>query len=125
LKVFSLSRKEQVAICFLIFCLLVGGGISLWDYYYPRKFSDLKVVPGNPPSPDSLVYSSTGKLDINSATAQQLASLPGIGPKIAQRIIQWREKNGPFETTADLKKVKGVGDKILSRLIPLIETQQR
>ncbi len=95
------------------------------DYRNPKKFTDLRVIPGSSPSPDSLSYCSAGKLDINSATIQQLASLPGIGPKMARRIIQWREENGPFQTVADLKKVKGVGDKILSRLIPLIEIQQR
>ncbi|MCK4590277.1 MAG: helix-hairpin-helix domain-containing protein, partial [Candidatus Latescibacteria bacterium] len=70
-------------------------------------------------------YCSAERLDINSATAQQLVSLPGIGPKMAQRIIQWREENGAFQTVADLKRVKGIGAKNLEPLIPLIEVQQK
>jgi competence ComEA-like helix-hairpin-helix protein len=123
--VFSLTKKEQIAVCFLVFCLLVGGAISLWKYHSPGKFADLRVVPVNPPSPDSLAYCSAERLDINSATVEQLTSLPGIGPKIAQRIIQWREENGSFQTVADIKRVKGIGAKNLEKLIPLIEVQQR
>ncbi len=52
------------------------------------------------------------KIDLNKATAQELTSLDHIGEVVAQRIVAYREQNGPFATTEDLKKVKGVGDKI-------------
>ncbi len=118
-----LTRKEQIAVCFLVFCLLVGGAISLWDYHNPERFAELRIVPGNPPPADSLALPATGKLNINTATAEQLSSLPGIGPEIAQRIIQWREENGPFETVADLDRVRGIGDKRLAKMITLIEVR--
>lgn len=51
------------------------------------------------------------KVNINTAKADELATLPGIGPKIADEIIAHREKNGPFKSTEALKEVKGVGDK--------------
>ncbi len=52
------------------------------------------------------------KIDINTATMEELVELKYIGEKYAQRIIEFREKNGPFETIEDIMKVKGIGEKI-------------
>ena len=52
------------------------------------------------------------KIDINTATMEDLVELKYIGEKYAQRIIEFREKNGPFETIEDIMKVKGIGEKI-------------
>jgi competence protein ComEA len=51
------------------------------------------------------------KVNINKAKADELAKLPGVGSKIAADIVAYREKNGLFKTTEDLKKVKGIGEK--------------
>ena len=50
------------------------------------------------------------KVNINTATLNELDSLPGIGPSTAQKIIDYREKNGNFEKIEDLQNVKGIGD---------------
>ena len=55
-------------------------------------------------------------VDINRATAQELTSLQGIGPAKAQAIVEYRQKNGQFNSTKDLTKVKGIGPKILEKL---------
>ncbi len=55
-------------------------------------------------------------IDINSATAQDLSALPGIGPKISERIVENRERFGGFYSVEDLKRVKGVGDKKLEAI---------
>ncbi|ABO51022.1 competence protein ComEA helix-hairpin-helix repeat protein [Desulforamulus reducens MI-1] len=57
------------------------------------------------------VAQGTGLVNINTAGPQELDSLPGIGPALAERIIQHREANGPFQCTEDLKNVSGIGDK--------------
>lgn len=50
-------------------------------------------------------------VDINRATAAELTAVPGIGKVLAQRIVEFREKNGPFRRVEDLLKVKGIGEK--------------
>jgi competence protein ComEA len=55
------------------------------------------------------------KVNINTATAEELDSLPGIGPTTAQKIIDYREKNGQYTSIEDLKKIGGIGDKTLDK----------
>ena len=53
---------------------------------------------------------------INSATAEQLDTLIGIGPAMAQRIIDYRTKNGGFKNIEELKLVSGIGDKLFEKI---------
>jgi len=62
------------------------------------------------------ISSLTGKININIASALELASLPGIGPSFSQRIIAFRQTHGPFAKIEDLKKVSGVGDKLFQQI---------
>lgn len=64
-------------------------------------------------------------LDLNLASNEQLAALPGIGPKLAERIRQKRERDGPFRSLQDLRRVKGVGAAKLERLRGLVCVAQR
>lgn len=57
-----------------------------------------------------------GKININTASAEELTTLPGIGPSYAQRIVEHREKNGPFKRPEDLLAVRGIGDKTFERI---------
>lgn len=64
-----------------------------------------------------------GKLvNINTATAEQLQTLPGIGPALAQRILSYRAENGPFSSVAELTKIEGIGIKRLENLLGHITT---
>lgn len=64
-----------------------------------------------------------GLVNINTAGAAELDTLPGIGPAIAERIIQHRQANGPFATIEDLKNVPGIGDKKFADLQHKITVQ--
>lgn len=57
-----------------------------------------------------------GKVNINAATEDQIALLPGIGPKLAAEIINYRTNNGNFQAIDDIKKVSGVGDKKFEKI---------
>jgi competence protein ComEA len=63
-------------------------------------------------------FAADGRLDLNRASADELESLPGIGPKTAERIVADRLKRGRFRTVKDLGRVKGIGPKTLARLAP-------
>lgn len=61
-------------------------------------------------------------VNINTATAEQLQTLPGIGPALAQRILSYRAENGPFASVAELTKIEGIGIKRLEKLLGHITT---
>ena len=57
-----------------------------------------------------------GKVNINTATEAQIALLPGLGPKLATEVVNYRTNNGGFKTIEDIKKVSGVGDKKFEKI---------
>ncbi len=63
------------------------------------------------PMPSGPVGSaSPGRVNLNTATVEQLQSLPGVGPVLAQRIVDFRQAHGGFRSVADLRQVTGIGD---------------
>lgn len=66
------------------------------------------------------VAEDNAKININTATVEELASLNGIGEKKAHSIVEHRKKAGPFATIEGLRDVKGVGDKIFNKIKDLI-----
>jgi len=61
-----------------------------------------------------------GTVNINTATVEQLMLLPRVGPSVAGRIVEFRDKNGRFKQTADLLLVKGIGDKTFELIKPFV-----
>jgi comEA protein len=63
---------------------------------------------------------STAVVNLNTASATDLEGLPGIGAKTAARIVEYRQKNGPFKKIEELMNVRGVGEKNFLKLKPQI-----
>ena len=67
----------------------------------------------------------TTPININTATQAQLESLPGVGPKAAQRILDYRKQNGSFKKIEDLMNVKGFGEKTFLKLKPMLTVSDK
>ena len=68
------------------------------------------------PAQEPVVPESALPVNINTATAEELDVLPGIGPALAGRIIAYREEHGPFAAAEDLLEVSGIGESVLDGL---------
>jgi competence protein ComEA len=109
---------------------LAGGalpGVDLTTLNLARQVTDgeqiLVGVPGAPPptTPGAAASPTLGSqtpLDLNKATLADLESLPGVGPVLAQRILDWRTEHGRFTTVDELQEVSGVGQKKFDSLKP-------
>ena len=94
---------------------------ELLEIPYAEGFSP--VIPT--PIPDLVLPGSESDLvNINTAASFELESLPGIGPTIAQRIVDYREQNGPFLSIEDIVNVSGIGPGIFERIKDLITVGQ-
>ncbi len=72
------------------------------------------------PDPAPSAAAAAAPLNLNTATASQLEALPGIGARTAERIVEYRQKNGGFKKIEELMNVRGVGEKSFLKLKTLI-----
>ena len=148
---FAFTRNERIALTVLVFFLIIGGVLSWLDKRNPAMMEEFRVVPGSPPaavedarSPRGSVRTDTTvvtaphapataglepdplpqRVNINTASAKDLEALPRIGPRIAQRIIEHRNKQGLFRSVRQLAEIEGIGDKTLSALDSLVTVGQ-
>lgn len=77
----------------------------------------LSGVTGGPPGPGG---SAGALVDLNTATVEQLDGLPGVGPVLAQRILDWRTRNGRFSAVSELQEVAGIGQAKFADLEPRV-----
>ena len=100
----ALTRQERVVLVFLTGLALFGLGLN-----FAVKISI---------RPETYIVEedSFAKIDINGVDYSGLAEIKGISPKLARKIIDFRDKNGPIRELEELKKIKGVGDYRLRRL---------
>jgi competence protein ComEA len=78
------------------------------------------LTPDTEKSPDAL---TSAKINLNTATLEQLDGLPGIGPVLAQRILDYRAQHGSFKTIEQVKEVKGIGDALFDEIKERITVQ--
>ena len=140
-----LEAQHRKIIIILVVVILTGGGYWMLKHLHPALFlgePDLVVeteaaaplptpvspptssVPAVAPQPsEELSTPSDGMpININTATSQELQTLPRIGPALAQRIIEYRQTSGGFSTVDDLTNVKGIGEKTLEKIRASVTT---
>ncbi|MFA5144742.1 MAG: helix-hairpin-helix domain-containing protein [Candidatus Omnitrophota bacterium] len=93
---FNLTREERRVVLFLAALALAGLGID----FLAKQYSPVRAI--------ARFSQDIGKIDLNSADKDLLMSIPGIGEKLARRIIEYREKQTSFTSLEELKNIKGI-----------------
>lgn len=113
---------------FLSLIIVSIGGLLIWyDRHAPvTKTETVKVIDAQVSTSNGSLSSATSQAtkltNINTASAGELDKLPGIGPTYANRIVEYRQKNGNFKTTHDVVKIKGIGEATYAKIRGLIST---
>ena len=126
----AVERHYWKAVNFLVILILVGSGFWGVRRFAPAVFlgkPDLIAVP-NEERPQSqttetLAPSTPELLNINTASVEELQTLPNIGVQMAQRIVNYREQHGKFASMEALQNVKGIGAKTLEKLRPFVDAK--
>jgi competence protein ComEA len=119
-----LTPAERRAALLLVLLLALGAVSDLLGGRGPARgmhrttaaessLSAAGPVASTPPPPAAVVEAP---LDLNRATARQLDDLPGVGPVLAERILEHRRRFGPFRAIEDLRAVRGIGPRAFERL---------
>ena len=89
----------------------------------PKSGPDQPAIAQAPPvapGPSFSPVKPISKVDLNRASADELTTLPGVGPVLAQRMVEWRKTHGRYRSVDDLQEVKGIGKKRMEQLRPLV-----
>jgi len=125
----SITRNESIAILTLIVLFLTGLTVRhVREQQVPPLDADSLVAGSEAPPPSGTASaasapkapSASTPVPLNDASASRLQALNGIGPALAERIIEYRTTQRPFQRPAELKRVRGIGPKTLADIRPRI-----
>lgn len=126
----AVERHYWKAVTFLVVLILVGSGFWGVRRFAPTVFlgkPDLIAVPNEElrqtQTTETLVPSKPELLNINTASTEELQTLPNIGAQMAQRIVDHRTQHGKFASVDALQNVKGIGKKTLEKLRPFVDAK--
>lgn len=122
----TIERHYWKAVIFLVILILVGTGFWGVRRFAPAIFlgkPDLIVDPDGERQQSRVIPDKPALLNINTASAEELQTLPNIGAGMAQRIVDYRSQNGNFTSVDALQKVKGIGVKTLEKLRPFVDVK--
>jgi len=106
--------------------LVVTIIVVLWIGWPAPKETPMQAEPNQPMTvqatsvPASVSVKAPSKVDLNRAGVDELTRLPGVGPVLAQRMVEWRKAHGRYRSVDDLQEVKGIGKKRMEQLRPLV-----
>lgn len=108
-------KKLQKRYYILLFVSVLAFGAIISDISRTSNFEIIKEPTAMAPEAESVIITADDSgdemININTASVSELSDLPGIGEKIAERIIEYRTRNGDFEVIEDILKVSGIGEK--------------
>ena len=111
------SKLAEAWLLIAVFALVVLAGL-LVDL--SRRPPTIRVAPVHSLFAEALYTPAPAPLDLNTATAQELAALPGIGEALAERIVAYRAENGPFDAVEELDYVSGIGEGKIAAIRKLV-----
>ena len=118
------TPKERVTLAALGFIALLGLGALLWQRQRPPL-----VIESVPNAEEAAHWdealASARQIDVNTAGVAELERLPGVGPTLARRIVEYREAHGAFVSPEDLTRVPGIGPAIYQHMEDSVTTSQR
>lgn len=135
----TLTPAERRGALVIVLLFALGAGHDLWSAAHPsrREFrAETRAAPAPPArdagtptaargAADPANASQPRPLDLNRADVRALDALPGIGPVLAARIVEYRRAHGPFHALEDLLAVRGIGPRLLERLRPFVAVGTR
>jgi comEA protein len=126
----NFTPQETKALIFLLTALLVGSGIVLYKRTHPGFAPQLKLEKSGVDSLRQTRYLSGReqgeiKINLNQATAAELQLLPGVGPALSKRIVEYREANGEFDRVEDVMQVSGIGAKTFEGIKDYVTVERK
>jgi competence protein ComEA len=102
---------KRTEITILIFFVAVLVAVNVVNYFRRERMKRISSL---------VVEQGEIQISINAASTSDLDELPGIGSVLADRIVRYREQEGEFRSLEELKRVKGIGDKLYEKILPHI-----